>query len=387
MDRYAEIARRSGLILDELSLKALDRIDLTAPDGFERAVEAIAVPETWFFRDGEPFVYLAAWAASAASAASAKRPLRLLSAPCSTGEEPYSMAIALSEAGLAPNEFQIDAVDVSTAAIESARRAVYGKASFRQQQPGFVERYFDAAEAGLALRRDIVRLVNFRQMNLLEPDELNGLYDVIFCRNLLIYLDPDARRRVVGTLERLLSPCGILVTGPSELTLFTQAGFNPVDHPRSFACCKPPAQAMKDQPVVPSRREPARVPAPPQAAAPRRERRKAAPPLPVKPTLDDARRLADAGRLEEAASICKGLEPVPEVFYLLGLIDQTMNRLAEAEEHFRKALYVDPLHSAALVHMSLLYEAKGDRARSIIFRDRARRAEAQAPGTPQRGTQ
>ncbi len=97
------------------------------------------------------------------------------------------------------------------------------------------------------------------------------------------------------------------------------------------------------------------------------------PPPSAEPGLDDARRLADQGRLDEAAAICTRLSPTAEVFCLQGLISQSSDHLAEAEEYFRRALYLDPGHREALVHMSLLCASRGDRERSVAFRDRARR--------------
>ncbi len=369
MDDYEALAHRAGLLLDRSGRKSLERIALAAPDAVERAAEAIAVPETWFFRGGEPFALLAEFAASA------PRPLRVLSAPCSTGEEPYSIAITLLEAGLSRDEMEIDAVDISARALKAAARAVYRKASFRHPMPGLVEKYFRQTGEGFELDQRIAKLVRFRQANLLEPFGAAAPYHVIFCRNLLMYLHDEARRSLVGRMRALLEENGALFTGPSELALFLQASFVRIAHPRSFACRK--SAARQDAPAI-------EIPArPPTRELPRLARpvsRSAAPPASssakpeTPPRLEDARRLADQGRLEEAAVICRRLEPSAEAFCLLGLISQSSDRFDEAEECYRKALYLDPKHEDALVHMSLLRKSRGDADAGARFHRRARRA-------------
>jgi chemotaxis protein methyltransferase WspC len=264
-------------------------------------------------------------------------------------------------------------VDISARALEAARRAVYGKASFRHPMPGLVEKYFRQTAEGFELDEQIVKLVRFRQVNLLEPFGAAAPYHAIFCRNLLMYLHDEARQSLVGRMRGFLDGEGMLFTGPSELVLFLEAGFARVAHPQSFACRKSAARqealAIEVPARVPERREiprpapqlrPAPPPAPPEPEAPR--------------GLQDARRLADRGKLEEAAAICRRLEPGAEVFCLLGLISQSANRFAEAEEWYRKALYLDPRHEEALVHMSLLCESRGDADAGARFRSRAMRA-------------
>ncbi|MEL7522616.1 MAG: CheR family methyltransferase, partial [Cyanobacteria bacterium J06553_1] len=103
---------------------------------FEALVESIVVPETSFFRNRASFVFLRQWISQEWSKItqkkSLKRPLRVLSIPCSTGEEPYSIAITLLEEALKPNEFQIDAVDISEQALEKAKQGVYSPYAFRR---------------------------------------------------------------------------------------------------------------------------------------------------------------------------------------------------------------------------------------------------------------
>jgi len=360
MDPYEELARHAGLVLDQLGRKAIGRVDLASPTALEQAAEILAVPETWFFRDGEPFVCLARFAARG------PRPLRVLSVPCATGEEPYSIAIALLEAGLAPGEFTIDAVDISAHAIAVARCAVYGKSSFRHPMPGLIEKHFDPAERGYRLHAEVAAQVRFRQANLLEGLAPALPYHAIYCRNLLIYLHQEARQKVVAILRGLLAADGVLFAGHSEITLFLEAGFRKVEHPRSFAC-----RAVAAASPAPPRRQPLPTKAG-QAISPVGAQIGDTT-VPPAPALDAARRLADRGRLAEATALCTRLSPTADVFFLQGLISQSSDRFADAEEFFRRALYLDPGHLESMVHMSLLCASRGDSERSTVFRDRALR--------------
>src|SRR5262245_34745751 len=105
-------------------------------------VEAVVVPETWFFRYPESFAALGRLAFERLPALAGGRALRILSLPCSTGEEPFSIVMALLDAGLAPGLFQVDAVDISERVLERARQGMYGRNSFRGDDLGFRERYF-----------------------------------------------------------------------------------------------------------------------------------------------------------------------------------------------------------------------------------------------------
>jgi chemotaxis protein methyltransferase WspC len=384
----ALLTERLGLLPELLSMDAVERAIAAAfekrehavrtldPDSIEwqHLVDELTVQETWFFRDVEPFRLLAAHVTENWRPEDSTKPFRVLSIPCATGEEPYSVAMALLDAGLAPYRIRIDAADVSAAALDRARRGVYTRTSFRAQPKAAAPmRHFEPCGEGARIRPEVAELVRFEQANLLDLGSYRrrGPYDAVFCRNALIYLTDDARRRAIAELRGLVSDSGLLFTGHSEVMLFVEAGFERVHFERGFAC-------RKSQHTPVSTRKPVRPPVP--------RIRKRARPQPVgkspevEPVADLARagELANLGDLDAAAAICKrlvkqGTEDAT-AYALLGVISQTSGQFEPAEELFRTALYLDPHHYESLLHMSLLCERRGDREAGHRYRTRAGRA-------------
>ncbi|WP_396331186.1 CheR family methyltransferase [Burkholderia anthina] len=198
-------------------------------------IELCVVPETWFFRDREAFATLARLAAERL-AVTPGRVIRVLSAPCSSGEEPYSAAMALLDAGLDPASFTIDAIDLSARAIEQARLGCYGRNAFRGTATEFRARHFTQAADGWLLDERVRACVQFRQANLVEPGTDAGIrYDFVFCRNVLIYFDRDVQDRVIGSLESCLADDGTLFVGPAETGVAMRHGMRSARVPLAFA--------------------------------------------------------------------------------------------------------------------------------------------------------
>lgn len=353
----------------------------------QELIEAVVVSETWFFRDREAYTALARLGHEEWLRRPAHEVLRLLSLPCSTGEEPYSMAMALLDAGVPPERFHIDAVDISTRALAQARRAVYGRNSFRGADLDFRDRYFDATPQGYRLH-DAVRVqVQLQQGNLLAAGFLPGagIYDVIFCRNVLIYFDRATQDRAIAVLRRLLTARGTLFVGPAETGLLLDHDFVSSKLPLAFAfrqAAAAPAKAERPRPVPPPRQAVA-VALLPRPVRPHARRAAAAPaPASVPATpfaagLDAATRLADQGHLAEAARLCdaqlREQAPSAAAFHLMGLIRNAAGNLAEAAQCFRKALYLDPNHHEALAHLAFLLDKQGDAAGAQALRNRVQR--------------
>ncbi|NTY40645.1 CheR family methyltransferase [Burkholderia diffusa] len=388
-------------------------------------IELFVVPETWFFRDREAFATLARLAAERL-AATPGRVIRVLSAPCSTGEEPYSAAMALLDAGLEPASFTIDAIDLSARAIEQARLGSYGRNAFRGTATEFRARYFTPSADGWLLDERVRARVQFRHANLVEPIADTGFrYDFVFCRNVLIYFDRDAQDRVIRSLDACLADDGMLFVGPAETGVAMRHGMRSARVPLAFAFHREPAGTAADAGA-------ARAAAPLSAAAahPRAERFKVAPlvatrpvlavappawlgdgPQPfaapppavraaafdaradlsvataeasapvaegVAPTLEDAQALANAGAFDEAervlAQFSARVGPHADAFYLNGLIADARGRAAEAGVFYRKALYLRPTHHEALTHLATLLDVGGDRAGAQWLLERARRS-------------
>ena len=199
---------------------------VTFEQELQELIEAVVIPETWFFRDPEAFAALVRVVREEWLAKHAEDVLRILSLPCSTGEEPFSMAMALLDGGLPPPRFHIDAIDISTRAIAWAEQGVYGKNSFRAKDLGFRDRYFEPVERGYRLNDGVRRQVHFRHGNLLSAGWLHGAhrYDAIFCRNVLIYFDRATQCRAIEVLGRITHPSGGIVQQPDEMIRFGRRG-------------------------------------------------------------------------------------------------------------------------------------------------------------------
>jgi chemotaxis protein methyltransferase WspC len=353
----------------------------------QELIEAIVIPETWFFRDPEAFAALVRVVREEWLAKHPEGTLRILSLPCSTGEEPFSMAMALLDGGLSPSRFHIDAIDISTRAIAWAEGGIYGKNSFRVKDLSFRDRYFEPVERGYRLSDRLRGQVHFRHGNLLSAGWLHGAhgYDVIFCRNVLIYFDRATQRRAIDVLGRLLTSSGLLFVGPSETGLLLDHGFISAGIPLAFAF----RRAGSSAPLPRSKRRmaPVVIMANPGHAKPRKPASIAKPqpkPTPAeKPTpatehwIEQARQLANQGKLVEALKCCEqnlcSQAASAETFHLIGLLHDAAGRVREAAEHYRKALYLDPQHREALVHLAVTLQKKGDAQGAQRLFERANR--------------
>ena len=364
----------------------MDRLT-ASPREVQELIEVVIVPETWFFRDPEAFVELKRIACEDWRPNGPGDVLDVLSVACSTGEEPYSIAMALLDAGYPSDRFRIDAVDISERSLDYARRGIYGKNSFRGDGLGFCERYFHKLSAGHRVHDAVRESVHFRYGNVHAEDFLLDAqpYDAIFCRNLLIYFDPPTQARAIAVLRRLLKDTGALFVGPAETGLLLNPDFVSVKVPLAFAfrrALRTPAFTTAARlpaiPAFPARTKPAT-----QGAALNGSRRLERAPVESRPSpsrkngIEEAFALADQGRLMEAAALCE--EHMREhgasaqAYYLLGLICSADGRLYAADRCYRKALYLDQNHSDALIHLALLLEEQGDKRGAQLLRDRAQK--------------
>ena len=371
--------------------------DLTAAARaeLEELIEEIAVPESWFFRDPGVFEYLVEYVTGHWLARHHDRSLKVLSLACASGEEAYSAAIALSDAGV--RDFTVDGVDIRSSAIAAAREAVYPRNAFRGNDLGFRDRYFTSTEAGHRLTRPLLGAVDFRSGNALSPALFGAQdpFDVVLCRNLMIYVAEPARERLVANVDRLLRDDGLLFAGHAETELLWRGTFVSSRRPQAFAFVKPgpgaadvgvreravdkasartPLAASRTNGLVPTRR--------PAPAA--RRRPSVRPPAAAGRGLERARELADAGRVEEAVRLCTehltrhGASAA--AFFLLAIVHQAQGDVRAAELYLNKAIYLDPNHSEALLCLALLKEKRGDTAAAEVARRRAERARHAASG-------
>jgi len=247
------IESRLGLAFDEnrrgmLESKLQARLDALHLDNFHeyyhylefhpnRERELIEVAkrvtngETYFFRERHHFDLLRDHVVPLASERRRNRPLQVLSAGCSSGQEAYSISMTLHRTGtsLPPGGFRVDACDVNPLRLAWAREAVYGEASMRACDEETLLRYF-LHEDGKYVPRQLYRQnVRFFEANLAAADGVRwGRYDAIFCRNVLIYFSEPALLRAVDLFHRVLESGGFLFLGHSESLINKRTGFQPV---------------------------------------------------------------------------------------------------------------------------------------------------------------
>ena len=399
-----------------------------SPAEMQQLIEAVIVPETWFFRYPESQAAMATLARERLFAPGAEaRVLRVLSVPCSSGEEPYSIAMALLDAGVPPARFQIDAVDISERMVEFARRACYGRNSFRGDNLSYRDRHFTETADGHQLADAVMARVRFLAGNLFDAHLLPNVlpYDLVFCRNLLIYFDSATQARAVALLKGFARRDGVLFVGPAETSLMTGRRLPALPLARAFAfhaeAAKPaepvaaawippaprplagqvpvhasahasarmstsvPTQMparMQSQMSTPSQAAGARAAAPsPSASRPSPAGMPAASAgADIEAALRAIAVLADQGRVQEAMAQCRvhlaqhGASA--EALYLLGLLQDAGGDTRQAQAAYRKALYLDPTHREALLHLAALVESEGDAEGARRLQARAARQEA-----------
>jgi chemotaxis protein methyltransferase WspC len=311
---------------------------------------------------------------------------------------------------LPAHRFQIDAVDVSARRLAVARRGVYSRNAFRGSDLGGRARYFREHLPGYELDPAVRSTVRFLQASVLDPKLLEGSppYDVVFCRNLLIYLDAPARACVLATIDRLLTPEGVLFIGHADrLDLAgTQPHFTPIGEAGCFAYVRtvseiglsrspPPPQLNPLQPLtsliasctVAMTQGPAGGALDSGSGSDATEKCAASgdscarvPAVQSPSLLEQAAELANQGRHAEAIAACqrhlqlKG--PGASAYYLMGMISQAAGDRQRAEDCFHKTLYLDPKHDEALLALALMADRRGDHTAAAGYRRRARRTMA-----------
>ena len=200
-------------------------------------INAITTNETLFFRDSSPFRALQFKALPEAIDAQAKTPfpkrIRIWSAACSTGQEPYSIAMVVRDLIPDVDQWQITilATDISDQAIQRASRGVYAKHEIeRGLDPVMRSKYFVEENGGWRVRDEIRSMVSFRRLNLLETFQQLGQFEIVFCRNVAIYFRPDVRKQLFNRIADQLPRHGYLFVGSSESLHDLGPRFNPENH-------------------------------------------------------------------------------------------------------------------------------------------------------------
>lgn len=206
-------------------------------DEFGELARRITNNETYFFRETAHFDAIVGTILPALLPTLQGRPARILSAACSSGEEPYSLNIRIMDAGLELRglRWEIDACDLSLPRLTMAKTAVYEGFSFRACDEATRQRCFRDVGGKFELRERYRRGVRFFQANLASR-ALGagwGAYDIILCRNVLIYFAPDAFDHLIGRFAQLLAPTGILFLGHAESLLDRAHAFEAVEFPHT----------------------------------------------------------------------------------------------------------------------------------------------------------
>jgi len=360
----------------------LGRLRAREHQAVKTLIDAAVVGETYFFRHPEQLLAIRQLVIAPAPRG---RPLSIWSAGCATGEEPYSLAMELVDAGRSGSGDRILATDVSSRALEVAGEGRYGEWSLRRLEAAVRSRHFEPCPPQVLVRPHVRALVEFRRHNLVrDPAPAQGL-DLILCRNVLIYFSPPTAARVVEKLAVTLAPGGWLLLGPVEAPL--AAGLD---------------LERREQDGVTVFRAPGRPPLPEATPSDRRERprdedarvrqrpapgadgsragretsqrsapRPTAPPRPLEilpraaadpPALEAAREAARRGDLPAAEKLARraaAVELRPEAWLFVSMAADARGDLAGAVDAVRRALYLDP--GLALGHAALipLYQRLG----------------------------
>ena len=387
-ERWPDLERALCVVASELGFKnpedCTNRLvsDRAKREELDVLFSRLTVGETYFFRDPRAFEVLQQRVLPEiiqARRSSVKR-LRIWSAGCCTGEEPYSIAIAVSRLlpDIADWEVTIVGTDINQRFLEKAEAGIYTHWSFRGTADDLQARYFRrVGQDRFEIIPPIKKLVTFVCLNLVDdvfPSLLTNTnaMDVIFCRNVLMYFSRVQARKVTASLHRALLDDGWLFPSSTEASRELFGQFTSVDVPGTIVYRKAAAPAWRAPilppvaPLLPVKMSPPTSPPPSESG---RAVSAAAPVPPPPPLADLARQLANEGRLDDALRVCDQalaadkLAPLPH--YLRGLILQEQGAHEAAMVALRNALYLDPAFILAHFALGSLMRRDG-RARDAV---------------------
>lgn len=249
LDSAFFLERRIGPRLDALGLQSYReyyhflRYDPGGPRELEDLIERLTTHETYLFREQYQLdAFTHEVVPELYQRLRSRSRLTLWSAGCSTGEEVYTLAILLREDGRFKDwRVRVVGSDISRKVVSTARRGIYGPSSFRTCESFYQRKYFLEQDGKYQIRDDVRAMCSFGQLNLLNTERFHvlGECDVIFCRNVLMYLSADARQRIVEAFYDTLSPGGYLLLGHSESLLNVTTRFDLVHLSRDLVYRKP----------------------------------------------------------------------------------------------------------------------------------------------------
>lgn len=436
------VERHLGMVFDDSKLELLEDVlrqccegrglapaaflPWFAEQGSEEIVEvgsiarALTVGETYFCRNREQFSVLTEVVLPARLRVN--RPVRVLSAGCASGEEPYTIAMALRESGIDPSAVAIRAVDVNPDALQKARRGRYTPWALRETPVALQRAWFRSEGRELVLDEDLRASVQFEQRNLVADDPdlwAPGSYDVVFCRNVIMYFAPETMKQVIARVARALRPGGYLFLGHAETLRGLSSEFHlhhthgafyyqrRADHERAEAsgerglagaAADPSLTAVVDTSdswvdaiQAASERIRALTAEPPElvpTSAPKRrwdlggalellrderftDALRVIERLPPEAARDPdvvlmhAVLLAHSGQFAAGERACRALLEIDELnagaHYVLALCREGMGDVAGAMEQDQMAVYLDPTFAMARLHIGLLARRTGDR--------------------------
>ena len=382
-DLAARLARRMGSLQAPDCVRYLQMLERGVAGGHEMEclVGELTIGETYFFRQVEHFDMLRSTIIpSLLEKNASERRLRIWSAGCATGEEPYSIAILLERefgSRLMGWDVSVLASDINNEFLTRAREGRYTEWAFRATPHDVRHQCFTRRGNAWILKPEYRRRVLFRRLNLASDQTmlgLTGMFDLIICRNVMIYFGNDLIHRTVARFWDSLTPAGWLIVGHAEFNsdLFTQFTRVSVGDASVYQRPVPGIPAAEPEPLVYS---PSLEPRPAHSNGVR-AKKKAPPPAaprgtPIeKPaiTLQQVRDLADRGSWQAAANLGRqltGSQPLSApAHFTLGLILESMASPAEAERVLRRAIYLDRNFALAHYHLANCLQSEGKEAQA-----------------------
>ncbi len=221
------LQRRLVRRLEQHRLKSFEeyyhflRYDRKREEELSVLIDSLTTNETYFFRESAQLrAFSEEILPELRQTFADRKTLRIWSAGCSTGEEPYTIAILLLESGDWWRDWQVEILgsDINQRVLHAARRGVYKKSAHRVTSPEMLAKYFTEENGDYRIIDAVRDLVSFSSVNLLDPGKISliGTMDVIFCRNVIIYFDKEAKKKVIETFSRKLREGGYLLLGHSE---------------------------------------------------------------------------------------------------------------------------------------------------------------------------